>query len=52
MSCSGCEAVVQEGGKRTGRDPLTGKAMTLPPRKVMTFKCSYVLRTAINGEGD
>ncbi|MGA2938477.1 MAG: HU family DNA-binding protein [Syntrophobacteraceae bacterium] len=38
--------------QRIGREPQTGKAMTLPPGKVMTFKCSNVLRTAINGGGD
>ncbi|MGO9019762.1 MAG: hypothetical protein ACLQVJ_15585 [Syntrophobacteraceae bacterium] len=26
--------------------------MTLPPRKVVTFKCSRVLRTAMTGQGE
>ncbi len=36
--------------QRTGRNPDTGKPITLPQRKVVTFKCSCVLRTAMNGE--
>ena len=43
---------VKEKAGRRGRDPQTGKPITLPPRKVVTFKCSGVLRTAMNGEGD
>jgi len=43
---------VKEKHQRNGRNPQTGKAMTLPPRRVVTFKCSGVLRAAINGEGD
>ena len=43
---------VKEKQARSGRNPQTGEPMTLPPRKVVTFKCSGVLRTAINGEGD
>jgi integration host factor subunit alpha len=43
---------VKEKHQRSGRDPQTGKAMTLPPRKVVTFKCSNVLRTAMNGQDD
>jgi len=38
--------LVKEKYERTGRNPTTGKAMTLPPRKVVTFKCSAVLRAA------
>jgi len=37
---------------RRGRNPQTGESITLPPRKVVTFKCSGVLRAGINGEGD
>ncbi len=40
---------VKEKQGRRGRNPQTGKAMTLQPRKVVTFKCSSVLRTAMNG---
>ena len=43
---------VKEKYERNGRNPQTGKAMTLPPRKVVTFKCSGVLRAAMNGEGN
>jgi integration host factor subunit alpha len=43
---------VKEKHGRRGRNPQTGKAMTLPPRKVVTFKCSNVLRAAMNGDGD
>ena len=37
---------------RKGRNPNTGKPITLPPRKVVTFKCSGVLREGMNREGD
>jgi integration host factor subunit alpha len=40
---------VKEKQQRVGRNPETGETITLPPRKVVTFKCSGVLRTAING---
>jgi len=43
---------LREKHQRNGRNPRTGKAMTLPPRRVVTFKCSGVLRTAINGVVD
>jgi integration host factor subunit alpha len=43
---------VKEKRQRIGRNPDTGKPMTLPPRKVVTFKCSGVLRAAMKGEGD
>jgi integration host factor subunit alpha len=43
---------VKEKYQRIGRDPITGELITLPPRKVVTFKCSGVLRAAMNGEGD
>jgi integration host factor subunit alpha len=43
---------VKEKQARKSTNPQTGKAMTLPPRKVVTFKCSGVLRGAINGEVD
>ena len=35
-----------------GRNPQTGEPMMLPPRNVVTFRCSDVLRAAMNGEGD
>jgi len=43
---------VKERHQRIGRDPQSGKPITLPSRKVVTFKCSNVLRAAMNGECD
>ncbi|SPF36960.1 hypothetical protein SBDP1_1580010 [Syntrophobacter sp. SbD1] len=43
---------VKEKQAYNGMNPLTGKAMTLAPRKVVTFKCSAVLRAAMNGESE
>jgi integration host factor subunit alpha len=43
---------VKEKHERRGRNPQTGKPITLPPRKVVTFKCSGVLRAAMNGQDD
>ena len=40
---------IKDKSKRRGRNPATGEAMTLPPRRVVTFKCSGKLRQAING---
>ncbi len=40
---------VEEKHRRRGRNPQSGKPMTLPSRTVVTFKCFYVLRAAING---
>ena len=39
---------VKEKNKRRGRNPATGEAMMLAPRKVVTFKCSGKLRDKIN----
>lgn len=39
---------VKEKGKRRGRNPQTGEDLTLSERKVVTFKCSRVLREKIN----
>jgi integration host factor subunit alpha len=36
---------------RKGRNPKTGKAMTIDARKVVTFKSSYVLRNVVNSGG-
>jgi integration host factor subunit alpha len=41
---------VKDKGKRKGRNPQTGKDMTLSPRRVVTFKCSRALRDKINGK--
>lgn len=36
--------------ERKGRNPATGEDMILPPRRVVTFRCSRQLRDKINGE--
>ena len=41
---------VKEKKERKGRNPATGEAMMLKPRKVVTFKCSGKLRDKINGK--
>ncbi len=43
---------VKEKYERNGRNPNTGEPMMMGPGKVVTFKCSNVLRAAINGESD
>jgi len=43
---------VQKKRARLGRNPHTGEPITLPPRRVVTFKCSNVLRAGMNGEKD
>ncbi|MGA3118876.1 MAG: integration host factor subunit alpha [Syntrophobacteraceae bacterium] len=44
-------SVKKKHGRRS-RNLQTGKAIILPPRKVVTFKSSSVLRAAMNGQGD
>jgi integration host factor subunit alpha len=39
---------VNEKKVRKGRNPATGDDMMLAPRKVVTFKCSRLLRNKIN----
>jgi integration host factor subunit alpha len=39
---------VNEKAQRRGRNPATGDAMMLKPRRVVTFKCSGKLRKKIN----
>jgi integration host factor subunit alpha len=41
---------VNEKKERRGRNPATGEAMMLSPRKVVTFKCSGKLRDRVNGQ--
>ncbi len=36
---------------RKGRNPATGESMMLDRRRVVTFKCSGVLREKLNGGG-
>ena len=37
--------------KRRGRNPQTGNGLILDARRVVTFKCSGVLREKMNGKG-
>ena len=39
---------VREKKERRGRNPATGEDMMLAKRKVVTFKCSPVLRNKVN----
>lgn len=39
---------IKEKAERKGRNPATGDAMMLVPRKVVTFRCSGKLRDKIN----
>ena len=41
---------VNDKGARRGRNPATGNDMMLPKRRVVTFKCSQVLRKRMNNE--
>lgn len=41
---------VKEKTKRRGRNPATGEDMILDQRRVVTFRCSHLLRKKINGE--
>ena len=43
---------VREKHQRTGRNPQTGESMALPPRTVVTFKCSGILKEKINREDE
>ena len=43
---------VKEKGVRKGRNPATGADMMLDQRKVVTFKCSSVLREKVNNGGE
>jgi integration host factor subunit alpha len=42
---------VKKKAQRRGRNPATGEDLTLDPRRVITFKCSPVMRERINGKG-
>jgi integration host factor subunit alpha len=41
---------VKEKRKRRGRNPQTGEDLMLDARRVVTFRCSGVLRDRINGK--
>ena len=40
---------VKEKKERRGRNPATGADMMLTQRRVVTFRCSHLLREKING---
>jgi integration host factor subunit alpha len=40
---------VKDKGKRRGRNPVTGEDLMLAERRVVTFKCSTVLKRKLNG---
>ena len=42
--------VVRGKGQRIGRNPKSGQEVPIPPRKVLVFKPSNVLKGRINGE--
>ena len=41
---------VKEKKERRGRNPATGNDMMLTKRRVVTFRCSYLLKDKINGQ--
>jgi integration host factor subunit alpha len=41
---------VKEKNERRGRNPATGTDMILDKRRVVTFRCSHLLRDKINGQ--
>jgi integration host factor subunit alpha len=41
---------VKEKKERRGRNPATGSDMMLDQRRVVTFRCSSVLRSRVNGD--
>jgi len=43
--------IIRKKASRRGRNPQTGQNLTLDPRRVITFKCSGVMRDRINGKG-
>ncbi len=42
--------VVKSKNARRGRNPQTGTEMEICARKVLTFKCSNILKKALNGQ--
>lgn len=42
---------VKEKNKRRGRNPQTGEDLMLDERRVVTFKCSGILRDKVNRKG-
>ena len=42
---------VRDKSERRGRNPQTGNGLMLDARRVVTFKCSRVLKEKMNGKG-
>ena len=42
--------VVRDKNERVGRNPQTGDEITISARRVLTFKPSQVLKSALNGD--
>ena len=42
---------IRDRSERKGRNPLSGEAIMLPAKKIVTFRCSGKLRKKINGKG-
>jgi len=42
--------VVKSKNARRGRNPQTGSEMEICARKVLTFKCSNILKKSLNGQ--
>jgi len=42
--------IVKSKRQRRGRNPQTGDEITIPPKTVITFQPSAVLRNAVNGK--
>ncbi len=42
--------VVRDKGQRVGRNPKSGQEVPIPPRRVMVFRPSNILKSRINGE--
>lgn len=43
---------VRSKGQRIGRNPKTGEEVPIPPRRVLAFRPSHVLKGRINGQND
>jgi integration host factor subunit alpha len=43
---------VRDKGKRRGRNPQNGQDLILAERRIVTFKCSTVLKRKLNGGQD
>jgi len=43
--------IVRDKAARVGRNPQTGEQITIGARRVLTFKPSQVLKSALNAEG-